>query len=358
MNKDFFIFNKMSEIQLIQLIQLIKLNNNDFLNLFETNPNIIKDTDTEINVKKEKNQNIQLTIGKDTYEIINSNNCPYYDGIRDKYFEFIIIKDYNTKEIVNKEYDIFNTILKKLPKYSNGGKNMKLNNKLNVLNSQTNSMGALNKSIYDTIINNKSKQQYIHIFPEEHKIFLPVIENILCDLYGIDYDNDKERIYTEKGIHRNGELKFTFDSNRRNIVESTIPPKGSIVFFCHFVAMRIDNWQIENILQFFKTNGINVINILLYRSKGSYKNSLIQYKLEGFPAVPFMERRMTLSKKPVLSHKWTKSNRSDIPLNKDTIQALKEGYTDSLNMLQNHLEEVDPTLKNIFKNKRKVIQIP
>ena len=89
---------------------------------------------------------------------------------------------------------------------------------------------------------------YIHMFPEEHKKFLPVIENILCDLYGIDYDNDKERIYTEKKNHKDGEIQFNFDSNK-NIVESTIPPKGSIVFFCHFVAMRIDNMRIENILK-------------------------------------------------------------------------------------------------------------
>lgn len=88
----------------------------------------------------------------------------------------------------------------------------------------------------------------------------------------------------------------------------------------------------------------------MYRSRGSYNVSLDLTELRDNPVIGFMINFMTLGRKPVLSHKWKPSQRNDIPLNKDTIQALKDGYTDSLNLLKNHLEEVDPTLKKIFKN--------
>ena len=69
-----------------------KLHDDDF-KTFLKNYNIVKNNDNEIMVKKDKESNIQLTLGNKRYEILSRDDCPYFHDIKHKKIEFIIKKN-------------------------------------------------------------------------------------------------------------------------------------------------------------------------------------------------------------------------------------------------------------------------
>ena len=178
---------------------VIKLNNNDFLNLFKNvqmNKNI-----NEIIVSKKPNSKIILTIGEETFEILNeNNNCPYYEGIQEKGFQFIIKKNNNEKELTCLNYNIFNTILKKFIEDNKEQLEIKQgynSSYIERLKSDVKTMKNMNEKLINRNNNNKEKTLKNNVYyemaaPSYNSNYKPHTLDILKEILNLSSPKDVE----------------------------------------------------------------------------------------------------------------------------------------------------------------------